>query len=183
MFDGISKIKENLIMRLKNNSKSCKEIPNLRGNFNPVLGVIVIFSLGLYSCPHCTDMLCYGANDMGEFEMLNFSEAEVKSTFLVFYQKDSEFKIVEDSLRVYIAGSNDSTRFYGSTNKIISVEYDYKLYLSTINKVYLITNFSTFKTECNLDCFPKDYYYKVEGYEINGKYKESSVLKIDQLND
>ena len=170
-------------MRLKDKSKSSKENPILRGNFNVVLGVIVMFSIGLYSCPHCTDMLCYGADDMGEFEMINFSEAEVKSTFLVFYKKDSEFKIVEDSLRVDIVGTNDSTRFYGYTNRKISVNYDYKLYFPTINKVYQITGFSTFKTECNLNCFPKDYYYKVEGYEIDGKYKESSVLEIDQSND
>lgn len=88
-------------------------------------------------------------------------------------------------------GTSDSTKFYGSTMRKISVDYDYKLYFTTldklyfptINKVYHITGFRTFKTECNLDCFPKDYYYKVEGYEINGKYKESSVLEIDQLND
>ena len=170
-------------MKLRDNSKSSEKIPNLKGSCNLVLGMIEMFSLGLYSCPHCTEMLCFGADDMGEFEMINFSEAEVKSSFLVFYQKDSEFKIVEDSLKVYIVGSNDSTRFYGSTNRKVSVDYDYKLYFTTISKVYHITNFRTFRTECNLDCFPKDYYNKVEGYKINGKYKETSILVIDQLSD
>jgi len=177
-------------MASQNGYHANKWIINLRSSLLLIFGVIAIFTIGLYSC-HCNDMLCYGADDMGMIEMLNFSEAEVNATFLVFYKKGSEFKIVEDSTRVAIGGTSDSTKFYGSTMRKISVDYDYKLYFTTldklysptINNVYHITEFRTFKAECNIDCFPKDYYYKVEGYEINGKYKKSSELQIDQLND
>ena len=34
-----------------------------------------------------------------------------------------------------------------------------------------------------VNCFLKDFYYRTVDYEINGKYKESSNLQIDQLYD
>ena len=46
---------------------------NLKGSLLLILGVITIVTLGLYSC-HCTDMLCYGADDMGDMKFINFSE-------------------------------------------------------------------------------------------------------------
>ncbi len=37
---------------------------------------------------------------MGDMKFINFSEDEVDLIFLVFYKKDSEFKIVEDSVDI-----------------------------------------------------------------------------------
>ena len=35
----------------------------------------------------------------------------------------------------------------------------------------------------SVNCLSKDFYYRIEGFEINRKYKESSNLQIDQLNE
>jgi len=165
-----------------NGSHTDRRSINLNGNIRLALGVIILFAIGLYAC-HCTEMYCFGADDIGEIELLNFSREETDSVFLVFYKKDTQFKVVEDSIMLEIYSYNDSTVFIGESSRKISIDYDYIVNFSIIDKEYEITGFRTVKAECNIDCFPKDYYYKIEGYEINGKYKELSVLQIDQLND
>jgi hypothetical protein len=155
-----------------------------KGGLYLILAVLAISAAGLNSC--CTEMYCHGADDMGDIELLNFSQEEVDTTCLVFYKNGSEFKIVEDSFMLEIGGSSKNYIFYGHSYRKIGTDYDYKLYFTLINKVYRISGFKTSKAECNEQCFPKkDYYSKVDGYEVNGKYKESSwpILQIDQLID
>ncbi|HUX97072.1 MAG TPA: hypothetical protein VMV47_15150 [Bacteroidales bacterium] len=153
----------------------------LRDNLNLFLGLIVISTIGLNSC--CTEIYCNGADDIGDIEFLNFTQAELDSTFLVFYKKGSDFKIVEDSLIIEIFPVAPSKIFLGHSNRKLSVDYDYRLYCKLIKKEYKISEFKTSKEECN-ECFPRrDYYSKIKGYNINGKYKEFSVLQVDQLND
>ena len=128
-------------------------------------------------------MYCFGADDIGDIEMLGFSETDVDSTFLVFYKKGSDFVVVEDSLMLEILGHSTGDIFFGHSSRNISVDYDYRVYFTLIDREYTISGFKTSKAECN-ECFPrKDYYDKIEGYEINGKYKDLSGLQIDNLND
>jgi len=119
---------------------------------------------------------------MGRIELLNFSRDEVDSTFLIFYEKETDFKIVEDSILIDISAVS-SNIIFGQSTRNISIDYDYQLCFTTIKKTYKISGFRTSKAECN-DCFPrKDYYTKVDGYEIDGIYKEYSTIQIDQLLD
>ena len=69
-------------MKSVNRSSAKRGSINMTVKLLLILEMIGIFTLGLYSC-HCTEMLCYGADDMGHIEMLNFSQAEVESTFLI----------------------------------------------------------------------------------------------------
>ncbi len=153
----------------------------IRSNNKLLIQLISLFTFNLYSC--CTDMYCYNADDIGEIMFLNFSKTELDSAILIFYKKDTDYKEVESSQMIIISESYDTTTYYGFTQEKISVNFDYQVYLPNITKKYNISGFRIVKAECNVNCFPKDYYYKVEDYEVNGKYKASSSLQIDQLTD
>jgi len=146
-----------------------------------IIDIFLIFSFGLKSC--CTEKYCFGANDIGDIELLSFSSIEVDSIFLVYFTKDSDFKGVVDSIMIETYQPIGSDKFYGHSYRNISADYYYKIYFVSINKEYRISGFKTSKSECN-DCFIiKDYFTKLDGYEINGKYKESAIIQIDKYND
>jgi len=150
-------------------------------NYILIIGIFVIISAGLNSC--CTKMYCPGADDMGPIEFLNFSSDETDDVFLVYYSKDSDFKMVVDSFPLEIHPVSEGDKFYGYSPLNIAVEYDYRLYFTLIEKVYSISEFQTGKSVCN-DCFlSKDYYTSMDAYKINGNLKNSHILQVDKLTD
>ena len=113
-------------------------------NYILIIGIFVIISAGLNSC--CTKMYCPGADDMGPIEFLNFSSDETDDVFLVYYSKDSDFKMVVDSFPLEIHPASEGDKFYGYSPLNIAVEYDYRLYFTLIEKVYSISEFQTGKS-------------------------------------
>ena len=143
--------------------------------------VTLIFSIGLKSC--CTEKYCFGAENLGGIEFINFLSNELDSTYLVFYQEGSDFLIVEDSIFLEINEYQETNTFYGQSSRNISIYHDYRLYLINSKSIYTINEFNTSRAECN-ECFlKKDYYQRLENYKINGKVKQLSFLQIDKSTD
>ena len=157
-----------------------KQSTNGFRNYSLIISVFVIL-IGFNSC--CTKMYCPGADDMGPIEFLNFSTDETESVFMVYYSKDSDFKMVVDSFPLDVHPVSGSDKFYGYSPISISTDYDYRLYFTLIDKTYTLSAFRTSKSECN-DCFlSKDYYTSMDAYEVNGNLKNSHVLQVDKLTD
>ena len=157
-----------------------KQFSNRNRGYILLISVFVII-IELNSC--CTKKYCPGADDMGPIEFLNFSSQETDAVFLVYYTKDSDVKMVVDSFPLEVHPASGSDKFYGYSPINISVDYDYRLYFTSINKTYNISEFRTTKSVCN-DCFlSKDYYTSMDAYEINGNLKNSHILMVDKLTD
>ena len=157
-----------------------KQFTNRYRSYSLIIGVFVII-IGFNSC--CTKMYCPGADDLGPIEFLNFSSDETDTIFLVYYSKNSNFKTVVDSSLLEIHQASGSDKFLGYSSLNITVDYDYRLYFTSINKTYNISEFRTTKSVCN-DCFlSKDYYTSMDAYEINGNLKNSHILQVDKLTD
>ncbi len=158
-----------------------KQFTNKFRSYSLIISLFVIFSIGFNSC--CTKKYCPGAEDMGPIEFLNFSSGETDSVFLVYYSKGSDFTMVVDSFPLEIHPAIGNDKFYGYSPINTSVDYDYRLYFTLIEKVYSISEFQTGKSVCN-DCFlAKDYYTSMNAYEVNGNMKNSHILIVDKLTD
>ena len=149
--------------------------------FSLIFGLFAILSIGLNSC--CTKKYCPGTDDIGPIELLHFSAAETDSVYLVFYNRDSEFKTTVDSLLLEISQPQGSDKFYAYPARNMTVDFDYRLYFTLMDKTYEISGFQSGKSVYN-DCFlSTDYYTSLDAYDINGKLKTSHILQIDKLND
>lgn len=150
-------------------------------NLSLFISFFTIIQIGISSC--CTKKYCPGADDIGPIELLNFSVGETDSVYLVFYNRDSGFETVADSFMLEINQPLGSDKFYAYPSRIISVDFNYRMYFTRIDKTYEISEFITSKSVCN-NCFlTTDYYTTVEAYQVNGKRKESHSLQIDKLTD
>ena len=149
--------------------------------YSLIISLLITISIGLNSC--CTKKYCPGTDDIGPIELLQFSAPETDSVYLVFYNKDSDFKTAVDSLLLEISQPLGSDKFYAYPARNISIDFDYRLYFTLIEKTYEITAFRTGKSVCN-NCFlSTDYYTSLDAYKVNGQLKNSHILQIDKLSD
>jgi hypothetical protein len=161
----------------------------MRYTYIIIIVLLTFISIVVNSC--CTEKHCVGADDLENVFLLNFSESEVDSVFVVSYRKGSDFKTVADSFIVpkVILPNNDSlvnVRYdMFLWGKRINTDYDYRIIFSKINRAYRISGFKTSKDECN-GCYPgfvKDYFKRLDGYEINGVFKNLGFIQIDKNID
>jgi hypothetical protein len=149
-------------------------------------GFILLFliAIGLNSC--CTEKYCLGADNLDEVILENFASSDMDSIFVVSYKKGSDFRTVVDSFMVTQCDSLTNTRYVMALGgKRMNAGSDYQIYFSSINKYYKIMGFRTSKSECN-SCSPsfiKDNYTRLDGYEINGKFKSLGFIEIDKNAD
>lgn len=143
-----------------------------------ILIFLPLILTGLNSC--CTKRGCLGADQLDAVYLKNFAAIEVDSIFISSYKKDSDFKILTDSFMIERCDSFGNGNFYMFFNfKTIKMDNDYRIYFKKIDKVYQVKGFKTSKSECN-DCFIKDYYKRLDGYEINDKFKSLGFIEIDK---
>jgi len=173
--------------------KKIIELQNWRHNllFQFIIGIILFTIISLFEVSCCTMKGCMGVNDLGTIMLKNFDSSDVDSVFVVSCIRGSGFRIVEDSFMVQkvILPSNDSSPYtwidmflWGDE---INIKYDYQIYFTNIDRSYKIAGFKTIKDECN-SCSPgfiKDYYTRLNGYELNGKFKPLGYLEIDKEMD
>jgi len=145
------------------------------------LSILTLIVIGLNSC--CSKKGCVGADQMDFAYLKNFEASEIDSISMVTYKKGTDFKTVIDSFMIEQCDTMGNDMCYmGFNGKMIQTSNDYAFYFTKINKVYRINGFKTGRAECN-DCFFPDYYTRLEGYEINGKWKETGFMEIDRDAD
>ncbi len=146
-----------------------------------ILAIVLclLISLGINSCG-CPMIKCIGADDLEDIFLMNFASNETDSVFVVSYKKGSDFRTMLDSFMVPKRDSLNSKRFdLFLGGKKISTSNDNKIYLTKANKVYKISGFKTSEAECK-SCYN---YTRLDGYEINGKFKSLGYIEIDKDTD
>jgi hypothetical protein len=163
------------------NWKNCRQMICM---FMQSIILLFFISMGFHSC--CKDKHCYGADDLKEIWLYNFASYEIDSVFFVSYKKGSDFRNVIDSFRVPRADSMGYGSYYMYLyGEKITTNNDYKIYFTKINKIYQIMNFKTSESKCN-NCSYSIIWYdftRLDGYEINGKFKSINNISIDKDTD
>ncbi len=145
-----------------------------------ILAIILwlLISIGINSC--CPMIMCVGADDLEDIFLMNFASAETDSVFVVAYKKGSDFRTVLDSFMVPRTDSVNTVRydlFLGG--KKISTSNDNKIYFTKVSKIYKISGFKTSEAKCK-NCYD---FKRLDGYEINGKFKSLGYIEIDKDTD
>lgn len=141
-----------------------------------LIGVIVL----LNAC--CQQKLCIGVNQMNEIQLIHFTPGEANSIVVKRFQKNSDFSTLVDSFNTVAADSqgNDTSLvvYMGST---LNVNFDYKIIFPSIQKTYLLTDFSVKEQECN-SCFPlgHDHFTVLDSYLVNGEKQTMWKLQISK---
>ena len=151
---------------------------NSISNFFILIVLCLPLISGLNSC--CSKVGCMGANQMDGIYLKNFAANDIDSIFISSYKKGTDFKILIDSFMIEQCDSFGNVKYYMLFNyKTINMDNDYRIYFNIIKKVYELSGFKTSKAECN-DCFIKDYYTRLNEYEINLKSKRLEFIEIDK---
>jgi hypothetical protein len=128
----------------------------------------------------CQQKKCYGVNDLNEIQLNHFTSGEADSIVVKRYQKNSDFSTLVDSFNAVMEDSqtNDSSLVVYMGSKL-NINYDYKIIFPSIEKTYLLTDFSVTERECNA-CFPlrHDHYNELDSYLVNGVKQKLSNLQI-----
>ena len=159
-----------------------KRYEEIKGNSIHNLYILIVLYLPLIlsvnSC--CSTEGCVGANQMDGIYLKNFATTDVDSIFISSYKKGTDFKIPTDSFMIEKCDSFGTGGYYMLFNyKIINIDNDYRIYFTTINKIYEVSGFQTSKAECN-DCVIPNYYTRLDAYEINLNLKHLGFIEIDK---
>ena len=121
----------------------------------------------------CCKVYCDG-RDLGiSFQKLKASDTD--SVLFISYKSKTALSQTIDSSWVYsIISPADTTR--SSLFKTISSENDWKIFIPSINKYYIITEFETSTEKC--ECGGNKYKL-IRSYKLNGTFKDGLFLELD----
>ena len=128
----------------------------------------------------CQKKDCIGANEMNEIKLRNFKQRDVNSVEIKTYLKNSGFANVVDSFKTVTVDRQESdSSLIILLNSNLDLNLDYKISITSIQKTYLLTQFSVKSIECNA-CFPigHDHVTVLESYFVNGIKQSSGNLII-----
>lgn len=151
-----------------------KRMRNITINF-----LILGFLFFINSC--CSKKYCVSADNIYEIKFYQFSQADLDTITILSFLKNSNFTSSVDSFTT--EGSNNGDYFSANMIDNLNINLDYKIILTSIGKVFTLTDFETQKVGCN-GCFPyqpkDDFYDKLIAYQINGQRHSGNEIKINK---
>ncbi len=121
----------------------------------------------------CCKVYCDGRDLQISFEKLKSIDTD-SVLFTRYKPKTGLMQAIDSSWLYRQVSPADSSR--SSLFHSISSDYDWKIYLSSINKYYTITSFETSIEKCKCG---GDKYKLIRSYKLNGISKEGLFLQLD----
>jgi hypothetical protein len=141
---------------------------------------VMIFALILTLNSCCAKVDCVGADEIDGINLKNFASTDIDSVIITAFKKNTGFKILTDSFLVESGDSFWDGEYYLLFNyKMVSMDNDYRIYFTKINKTYEVSEFETSKAECG-ECIIKNSYRRLDSYKINSRSKTLGYIEIDK---
>lgn len=136
----------------------------------------------IHSC--CTAVYCLGADDLNEIRFYGFTQEEVDTVVIKRFNKNTSFKTALDSSVAYsneVHGGTDLRIVRIDDQDKLSIDFDYKVELSSSGKTFTFSDFDSKKERCNSGFMCNDFYNSLENYKVNGQVTTSSgILELHQ---
>jgi hypothetical protein len=145
-----------------------------------VVTILILFViLHLQGC--CTMKGCVDTRGV-VVSLSGFSPNEIDTITLYKFKKNTNFTDLIQVGDMRISSSSQGVFFAYPVNDYMSIDYDYKIEIKNMNRLFFISNFKMKRDKCNLCLFGirQDFYESIENFEVNGQINIGHTLNISK---